>query len=122
VEDGDGMPTGGTVCESTAAEAVDDMQRMNVADRRRTESGPQTAAARPTQRGRTKADHHTEGRTKRPTGGRRRTQTGNTQTRVEYVFMGRSQKNLNNVFRLVHGVEGFGVNPWRKGVGMLHTL
>jgi len=31
-------------------------------------------------KGRTKADHHTEGRRKRPTGGSRGTHTGNTQT------------------------------------------
>jgi len=36
------------VCESTAAEAVDDMQRMN--------------GTRPTDGGRPKADHNTEGR------------------------------------------------------------
>jgi len=69
------------ICESTAAEAVDDMQRMNVADRMKNgKRPPHAAAARPTQRGRTKADHHTEGHTKRPTGGRRGTHTGNTQT------------------------------------------
>ena len=64
--------------ESTAAEAVDDMQRMNVADRMKN-------GKRPTVGGGPKADHNTEGRTKRPTGGRRRTQTGNTQTKITYA-------------------------------------
>jgi len=42
----------------------------------------------PHKRGRIKADHHTEGHTKRPTEGRRGTHTGNTQTQsAEQVDM-----------------------------------
>jgi len=64
--------------ESTAAEAVDDMQRMNVADRMKN-------GKRPTVGGGPKADHNTEGRTKRPSGGRRGTHTGNTQTNMTRI-------------------------------------
>jgi len=42
-------------------------------------------------KGRTKADHHTEGRTRRRTGGRRGTHTGYTQTRPH------SEKSLDTV-------------------------
>jgi len=72
-------PTRGTMCESTAAEAVDDMQRMDIA-RIRNRKRPTGGGGATHTKGRTKADHHTEGRTKRPTGGRRGTHTGNTQT------------------------------------------
>jgi len=73
------------LCESTAAEAVDDMQRMNVADRMK------NGRKRPTEGGGPKTDHNTKGRTKRPTGGRRGTHTGNTQTRPH------SEKSLDTV-------------------------
>jgi len=69
------------LCESTAAEAVDDMQRMGVA-RLRNGKRPTGGGGATHTKGRTKEDHHTEGRTKRPTGGRRGTHTGNTQTCV----------------------------------------
>ena len=69
----------GTMCESTAAEAVDDMQRMDVA-RIRNGKRPTGGGGATHTKGRTKADHHAEGRTKRPTGGCRGTHTGNTQT------------------------------------------
>ena len=49
------------------------MQRMNVADRMKN-------GKRLTVGGGPKADHNTKGRTKRPTGSRRGTHTGNTQT------------------------------------------
>jgi len=62
-----------------ASEAVDDMQRMDVA-RIRNGKRPTGGGGATHTKGRTKVDHHTEGRTKRPTGGRRGTHTGNTQT------------------------------------------
>ena len=68
------------MCKSTAAKAVDDMQkRMDVA-RIRNGKRPTGGGGATHTKGRTKADHHTEGRIKRPTGGRRGTHTGNTQT------------------------------------------
>ena len=58
---------------------TDRCQRMNVAGKRNGKRTTGGGGATHT-KGRTKADHHTEGRTKRPTGGRRGTHTGNTQT------------------------------------------
>jgi len=56
------------------------MQRMNVADRMKNRKRTTDGRGATHTKGRTKADHHTEGRTKRPAGGRRGTHTGNTQT------------------------------------------
>jgi len=73
------------MCESTAAEAVDDMQRMNVADRmkngeRSTEGGGATHTKGAHSAQKRTTTQRAEGHTKRPTGGRRGTHIGNTQT------------------------------------------